>query len=345
MAAVPVLALTFGAHVVNVAVLAGLAALGALFDPAGMTARETMLPEAAQRAGWTLDHANSVYEAVFNLSYIVGPGHRRPDDRHARRREHHVGDRGRLRAVDPRHLDTSPRRRGHTEPQRATRGGVGRRRRRAALRLEQQGAAHAGDRGPRSDRPVHADGISPVPQIFHRPQRTRTTGLGADGAQRRRPHRRAGLCGAVEVFAPAHRHADRRADARRGDDDHRVPAAAAADPGAVRDRRVRLRPDRADLQLRHADPRAATPARAGRRRDGVAGLRRRAARPGAGGPARRCRRSARDVPGAVAADAAAWRRRGVSARTSRSGPRSDRMSATSRRESRPLSRRVGWVSV
>jgi H+ antiporter protein len=74
VAAVPVLVLTFGVHVVNVAVLAGLAALGALFDPAGMTARETMLPEAAARAGWTLDRANSVYEAVFNLSYIVGPG-------------------------------------------------------------------------------------------------------------------------------------------------------------------------------------------------------------------------------------------------------------------------------
>jgi H+ antiporter protein len=74
VAAVPVLAMTFGVHVVNVAVLAGLAALGALFDPAGMTARETMLPEAATRAGWTLDHANSVYEAVFNLAYIVGPG-------------------------------------------------------------------------------------------------------------------------------------------------------------------------------------------------------------------------------------------------------------------------------
>ncbi|MGZ6779729.1 MAG: MFS transporter [Mycobacterium sp.] len=74
VAAVPVLVLTFSVHVVNVGVLAGLAALGALFDPAGMTARETMLPEAASRAGWTLDHANSVYEATFNLSYIVGPG-------------------------------------------------------------------------------------------------------------------------------------------------------------------------------------------------------------------------------------------------------------------------------
>lgn len=74
VAAVPIVALTLGVEAVNVAVLAGLAALGAFFDPAGMTARETMLPEAATRAGWTLDHANSVYEAVFNLAYIVGPG-------------------------------------------------------------------------------------------------------------------------------------------------------------------------------------------------------------------------------------------------------------------------------
>jgi H+ antiporter protein len=74
VAAVPMLALSFGVDTINVAVLAALAALGAFFDPAGMTARETMLPEAATRAGWTLDHANSVYEAVFNLAYIVGPG-------------------------------------------------------------------------------------------------------------------------------------------------------------------------------------------------------------------------------------------------------------------------------
>jgi H+ antiporter protein len=72
--AVPVIAWAFGADAINVAVLAALAALGAFFDPAGMTARETMLPEAAQRAGWTLDHSNGVYEAVFNLAYIVGPG-------------------------------------------------------------------------------------------------------------------------------------------------------------------------------------------------------------------------------------------------------------------------------
>ncbi|EHI14690.1 MFS transporter [Mycolicibacterium thermoresistibile] len=74
VAAVPVIALTFGVQAVNVAVLAALAALGAFFDPAGMTARETMLPEAAARAGWTLDKTNSGYEAIFNLAYIVGPG-------------------------------------------------------------------------------------------------------------------------------------------------------------------------------------------------------------------------------------------------------------------------------
>lgn len=74
VAAIPVLALTRGTDAVNVVVLAGLAALGAFFDPAGMTARLSMLPEAAGRARWTLDHTNSLYEAVFNLAYIIGPG-------------------------------------------------------------------------------------------------------------------------------------------------------------------------------------------------------------------------------------------------------------------------------
>jgi H+ antiporter protein len=74
VAAVPLLAMLFGVSVVNVAVLAVLAALGALFDPAGITARESMLPEAASRAGWTLDRTNGLYEAVFNVAYIAGPG-------------------------------------------------------------------------------------------------------------------------------------------------------------------------------------------------------------------------------------------------------------------------------
>jgi H+ antiporter protein len=74
VAAVPLLTFWFGANAISVAVLAVLAAMTGGFDPAGMTARQSMLPEAAARAGWSLDHTNSVYEAVLNLAYIVGPG-------------------------------------------------------------------------------------------------------------------------------------------------------------------------------------------------------------------------------------------------------------------------------
>jgi H+ antiporter protein len=74
VAAIPILALTAGMGILNTAVLAALAAFGAFFDPAGMTARRSMLPEAAAKAGWTLDQSNSVYEATFNLAYITGPG-------------------------------------------------------------------------------------------------------------------------------------------------------------------------------------------------------------------------------------------------------------------------------
>lgn len=74
VALVPLLAMGFGAGAVNVWTLSALAALGAFFDPAGMTARISMVPEAAERTGWTLDRANSLYQANFNLAYIVGPG-------------------------------------------------------------------------------------------------------------------------------------------------------------------------------------------------------------------------------------------------------------------------------
>ena|SRR5947209_5137555 len=74
VAAVPLTALFSGAEALNVAVLAVLAFFAAAFDPAGMTARQSMLPEAAARAGWSLDRTNSVYEAILNLAYILGPG-------------------------------------------------------------------------------------------------------------------------------------------------------------------------------------------------------------------------------------------------------------------------------
>jgi MFS family permease len=74
VAAVPLTALFFGAAAINVAELAVLALCAAAFDPAGTTARQSMLPEAAARAGWSLDRTNSVYEAILNLGFIVGPG-------------------------------------------------------------------------------------------------------------------------------------------------------------------------------------------------------------------------------------------------------------------------------
>ncbi|AKN16498.1 hypothetical protein MHAE_11113 [Mycobacterium haemophilum DSM 44634] len=74
VAGVPLVAWAFGGQAVNVGVLAALAALAALFGPAGVTARLSMLPEAAARAGWSLDRVNSVYEAILNLAFVVGPG-------------------------------------------------------------------------------------------------------------------------------------------------------------------------------------------------------------------------------------------------------------------------------
>src|SRR6201993_1888749 len=74
VAAVPLTALFFGRDAINLVELAVLAFLAAGFDPAGTTARQSMLPEAAVRAGWSLDRTNSTYEAILNLAYILGPG-------------------------------------------------------------------------------------------------------------------------------------------------------------------------------------------------------------------------------------------------------------------------------
>lgn len=54
--------------------LAALAVLGAVFDPAGISAREAMLPEAARAAGLRLERANGIHEAVWGGAYLVGPG-------------------------------------------------------------------------------------------------------------------------------------------------------------------------------------------------------------------------------------------------------------------------------
>lgn len=58
----------------SVGTIAALAAVGAVFDPAGVTAREALLPDVATRAGIGLQRANSVHETVWAVSFLVGPG-------------------------------------------------------------------------------------------------------------------------------------------------------------------------------------------------------------------------------------------------------------------------------
>ncbi len=58
----------------DVAVLGVVAVLGAVFDPAGMTAREAMLPEAARTARVRLERVNGIHEASWNVAFVIGPG-------------------------------------------------------------------------------------------------------------------------------------------------------------------------------------------------------------------------------------------------------------------------------
>lgn len=67
---VPVIGLTYGLTAWS---LAALALLGAAFDPAGYTARKSMLPELAAASGLDLARANGRFEAVFGVGFVVGP--------------------------------------------------------------------------------------------------------------------------------------------------------------------------------------------------------------------------------------------------------------------------------
>ena len=71
LAAIPLLDRAIG---LDLGWLVALAVVGAVFDPAGVTARETMLPAAAGRAGWPLERVNGLHEAIWGVAFIVGPG-------------------------------------------------------------------------------------------------------------------------------------------------------------------------------------------------------------------------------------------------------------------------------
>lgn len=70
VAAIPIVALTVGLTFEWVLVLA---LLGAVFDPAGVTARESMLTGVSQATGMRLERVNGIHEAVWGLAFLVGP--------------------------------------------------------------------------------------------------------------------------------------------------------------------------------------------------------------------------------------------------------------------------------
>ena len=71
VAAIPLVALTVGLTFGWVLVLA---VLGAVFDPAGVTARETMLTGVSQATGLRLERVNGIHEAVWGVAFVIGPG-------------------------------------------------------------------------------------------------------------------------------------------------------------------------------------------------------------------------------------------------------------------------------
>jgi len=54
-------------------IIALAAVLGAIFDPAGYTARKTLIEPTAAASGVSLTRANSLHEALFALGFAVGP--------------------------------------------------------------------------------------------------------------------------------------------------------------------------------------------------------------------------------------------------------------------------------
>ncbi|MEK7410375.1 MAG: MFS transporter, partial [Actinomycetota bacterium] len=58
--------LTFGT-------ILALAVLGAVFDPAGYTARKALIPDSAQASGVDINRANGVHEGIFAAGFVIGP--------------------------------------------------------------------------------------------------------------------------------------------------------------------------------------------------------------------------------------------------------------------------------
>ena len=69
-ALLPIVALTVG---MSLPALILLVVLKAIFQPGGGSARKSLLPDAADRAGMSLDRANSINEALSSAGFAIGP--------------------------------------------------------------------------------------------------------------------------------------------------------------------------------------------------------------------------------------------------------------------------------
>jgi MFS family permease len=70
VAAIPLVALVTD---LNLAIILALAMLGAVFDPAGYTARRALIPDVAEASGMEVTRLNGLHEGIFGLGWIVGP--------------------------------------------------------------------------------------------------------------------------------------------------------------------------------------------------------------------------------------------------------------------------------
>lgn len=70
VAAFPIVAATFG--LTNLSILL-IAVLGAVFDPAGYTARKTLLSDVAKSSNVELDRLNGIHDGFMGVAWIFGP--------------------------------------------------------------------------------------------------------------------------------------------------------------------------------------------------------------------------------------------------------------------------------
>jgi MFS family permease len=70
VAAIPIVAMVTD---LNIAIILALAMLGAVFDPAGYTARRALIPDVAEASGMEVTRLNGLHEGIFGIGWIIGP--------------------------------------------------------------------------------------------------------------------------------------------------------------------------------------------------------------------------------------------------------------------------------